>query len=277
MKSTVAAAGAIVLALAATTASAGVVINQEVTQTNQPAGQKTEQTLMIQGHKEKLVTPDQAYITDLDAGKMYYILPKSKSYIEIPFPPVTGLQRVLARQELSVGVKKTPRTDKAAGYACTDYTGVVPIAQSTLRVTQCVASDAPGAKEYVDYQTAKAQKVKGTQIAPGGDIPDGIPVLTIKARLVNKMTPSSHLPPEIREKMIAAMAKAKPFVVTTTVTKIEAKELPADTFVVPAGYTHAATPNVALPARIIDSTGAAGHGPPAKPGAPAAPAAPATH
>ena len=160
MKSTVAAAGAIVLALAATTASAGVVITQEVTESNQPAGHKTEQTVMIQGHKQKLVVGEREYITDLDAGKMYYVLAQKKAYMELPFPPISGPERMIARPELVVGLKKTARMDKVAGYDCQDYTNVVPAAQSSLRLTQCVASGAPGAKEFADYQKALADKIK---------------------------------------------------------------------------------------------------------------------
>ncbi|MGB8682646.1 MAG: hypothetical protein WCD12_07165 [Candidatus Binatus sp.] len=276
MKSTVAAAGAIVLALAATTASAGVVITQEVTESNQPAGHKTEQTVMIQGHKQKLVVGEREYITDLDAGKMYYVLAQKKAYMELPFPPISGPERMIARPELVVGLKKTARMDKVAGYDCQDYTNVVPAAQSSLRLTQCVASGAPGAKEFADYQKALADKIKS--MAPEGDPIDGIPVLSISARFVNKIKLSAKMPPDIAAKMEAAMDKIKPFVVTTTVTNIEVKDLPADTFVVPKGYVESQVPAVGLPGKVITSGKApAGQASAAMPAIPAAPAVPATH
>jgi Domain of unknown function (DUF4412) len=275
MKSTVAAAAAIVLALAATTASAGVVINQEVTQPLQPNVPKIEQTVMIQGHKQKTITGDRQFIIDLDAGKAYFIMPKKKSYMQMPFPPATGMQRMIARNELPIGVKKSTRTDNVAGYPCTDYAGDVPIVQSTIKITQCVASDAPGAKEYVAYQKALADKLKGTVMANKDEVPDGIPVLTINARFVNKFTPSPKMPPELAAKMVAAMAKVKPFVTHTTVTKIEVKDLPADTFVVPAEYSSTHAPGVGLPGKMINAPKTpATHGPSTKP---APPVAPATH
>ena len=280
MKFTVAAAAAIVLALAATTASAGVVITQDVTASNQPAGRKTEQTIMIQGHMQKLIDGDREYITDLDAGKMYFVMPAKKAYMDIPFPPVTGPQRMIAREELPLGLKKTARKDNVAGYACQDYTTVKPVAQSSIRVTQCIASDAPGAKEFAAYQKAMAAKFKGTARAPGGDLPDGIPVLTITARFVNRLKPSPKMPPEIAAKMEAAMAKIKPFVVTAKVTKIEQKDLPADTFVVPKDYAESKAPEVGLPGKMVTQGTAPGHAPsaiPAAPAAPAAPSVPASH
>lgn len=273
MKSIVAAVTAIVLAIAATTASAGVVITQDVTESNQPAGHKTEQTIMIQGHMQKLVEGDRVYITDLDAGRLYFILPAKKAYMNVPFPPITGPQRMIARHELPIGLKKTPRTDKVAGYACQDYTTVTLAAQGTVRVTQCVASEAPGAKEFVEYQKTMAAKLKHTVMALGEDVPDGIPVLTIAARFVNRFTGSINMAPEIVAKMKAETDKIKPYVVTAKVTKIEQKDLPADTFVVPKDYAETKAPKLGLPGKITQGTAPGNASAPI----PAPPAAPATH
>ncbi len=285
MKSTVAAAIALVLAIAATTASAGVVISQELSLSSQPVGSKTDQTLMIQGHKQKFINGDREFITDLDAGKMYLLLPKEKQSLEMPFPPAGGSQRVMAREglpDLPPGLKKTDRADKVAGYDCQDYTGTVPVAMSTLAITQCVSSNAPGAKEFVEFQKAMvkaltAQKAKqgAAPLALTAEIPDGIPLSTVSTRTVNPFKPSPKIPPEARAKIEAALARNKPLIRTTTVTKIEVKDLAADTFVVPADYNkNLKNPTSKLP-------------PPPKPGAapgsamdhgaPAAPAASASH
>ena len=45
-----------------------------------------------------------------------------------------------------------------------------------LDVTLCAASEAPGAKEYVDFQKALSDKLKGSKLERKGEVPDGIPV-----------------------------------------------------------------------------------------------------
>ena len=276
MKSTVAAATAMLFAVVATTASAGVVVSRETVVGTQPGGRKSTQTLMIQGHKQRLIDPDRDTITDLDAKKTYVLDTKDKKFLEIPFPPVNGFQRMITRQTLAIALTKAAGTNKVAGYSCQDYTGSVPVAQSTLSVTECVASDAPGAKEFVDYQKALAQTAKGTPLAPKGEIPDGIPVSSVSTRKVN---PFPHLPGATAEQMAklnAAMAKNKPFVTSVTVSKIETKDIPADTFVVPADYTKVKEPTPAMPGMHPVTPGGATMG--SAPTAPAAkPAAPATH
>ena len=81
MKSGFTAAAALALALAATTASAGVVISEQVVVNNQGSVQKTEQTVMVQGHKQIVINGDEEQlITDLDAGSIYLITPKTRQF-----------------------------------------------------------------------------------------------------------------------------------------------------------------------------------------------------
>ena len=81
MRYTVAATAAIVIALAATTASAGIIISEDLVITDQAGKQhKSEQSVMLQGSRQRVVTPARAIITDLDAGKMDILIPASKRF-----------------------------------------------------------------------------------------------------------------------------------------------------------------------------------------------------
>ena len=270
MKFTVAAATALALAMAATTASAGVVISQEMV--NQTGAQKTDQTVMVQGHKQKVITgDDEEIITDLDAGAIYVIIPKTKQFFQGKFPPTGPFAMKIIWGGSTVELKKSGGTDKVAGYACNDYTGSASFARHVLTVTKCVASDAPGAKEYVEFQKAMAAKLKGTRLMATGEIPDGIPVSSSLTTAQAPWTPPPRLPPEHVKKLQEAMAKYKPVTVNTTVSKIEVKDLPAETFAVPAGYTKGEVQTVVphlkqMPGMPPPSPGIA-------PGSPAAPAA----
>ena len=104
-------------------------------------------------------------------------------------------------------------------------------------------------------------------------MPDGIPVLTIAARFVNRFTGSINMAPEIVAKMKAETDKIKPYVVTAKVTKIEQKDLPADTFVVPKDYAETKAHKLGLPGKITQGTAPGNASAPI----PAPPAAPATH
>jgi hypothetical protein len=244
MKYTVAATAAIVLALAATTASAGVVISQDVVVSNQAGERKFQQTVMLQGNKQKVITPERAFITDLDAGKIIILLTSAKKSGEVPFPPTGVVATVMSRQGLFIGFEKGSGTDKVAGYDCQNYAGVEHKGHLDLKVNECVASAAAGAREYVGFKKTMAEKIKNTQMASTGDIPDGIPVSsTVTASLIPFPIPSGFTP-EQAAKVKEENAKVKPEITTMTVTKIEVKDLPADTFTVPADYAKPAMPEI---------------------------------
>ncbi len=281
MKFTVAAAAVIALALAATTASAGVVISEKVDLDRQGVKSKTKQTVMIQGHKKKVITDEDETVTDLDAGTMYIIKPKYKEFFKIALPPTGVYAMKMVWEGASVGLNKAAAAShKVAGYTCQDYTGSKHITRFDLSVIKCVASDAPGAKEFVEFQKAQAAKFKGTILAPkDGEIPDGIPVASITKQVATPWNPPPNVPPQVVANIKASIASFKPIVRGTSVTKIEVKDLPADTFAVPSGYSkgvvEAQLPQVQIKQKEKMSAG----GVPTAPAAPAAAAsaAPATH
>ncbi len=288
MKSGFTAAAAIALAMAASSASAGVVISQELAISNQPVGRKTDQTVMIQGHKRIVITGDQEVVTDLDAGKMYLIDTKDKQFLQISFPPADASEKAVMRQGISVEFKKTDWTQQVAGYDCQVYSGRRPVLAGAFVATECVASGAPGAKEFVEFQKAMAAKLKGTPMAIQGEIPNGIPVFSTITRTVNPFRPPRGVTPEQAAKINAALAKHKPPSSFTTVTKIEAKNIAADKFAVPAGYTKArqpAMPQLKPMPGMRTPPGMTGTAPktpsltlqPMEPDGSAAPAAPAPH
>jgi hypothetical protein len=277
MKFTVAAAAVIALALAATTASAGVVITEKVDLDHQGVKSKTKQTVMIQGHKKKVITDEDETVTDLDARTMYIIKPKYKEFFKVDLPPTGVYAMKMVWDGATVGLSKaTEAPHKVAGYSCQDYAGTAHIVRFDLSVIKCVASDAPGAQEFVEFQKAQAEKFKGTILAPKGEIPDGIPVASITKQVQPVWNPPPSVPPQVAANIRASAAAFKPIIRGISVTKIEVKDLPTDTFAVPAGYSkgvvEAQLPRVQIKQKEKMSAG----GVPTAPAA-AASAAPATH
>jgi len=119
------------------------------------------------------------------------------------------------------------------GYACNDYTGTGQSMSGDYTVTECFSTSAPGAKEFNAFQKAMATKLKS--VVPESNTPDGIPLASDSTVHMNTMR-LPNLPPEQEQKLQQQLAKMKPVTTKTEVTKLEAKNLPADTFTVPKGY-----------------------------------------
>jgi hypothetical protein len=265
MRFRLAAAIALAVAFAATTASAGVVISEDVVVSNQSGTHKSEQTVMLQGNKRKVITKDRIVLTDLDIGRMVVMVPGTKKAGDVPFPPKGVVLVMLAKQGMSIEYKKAAGTHKVAGYDCQDYAGSMKVAHQNIEATECVASAAAGAQEYVAFTKAMAAKLKGSPLAIKGEIPDGIPVSsTVSVSFIPFPLPK-HFPPDLTAKYKADLAKQKPEVTRTTVTKIEVKDIAADEFVVPAQYLKPSPVPTAKPGAASSPAAAA-----AKPGAPAA-------
>jgi hypothetical protein len=262
MRSKVAAAIGLLVAMAATTASAGVVVSEDVVVSNQTGTHKSEQTVMVQGNKRKVITKDRIFITDLDLGRMFMLVPAKKQAGDVPFPPAGFMMTYLAQQGVSLEYKKAKGTRKAAGYDCQDYAGSQRLGRMQVEGSECVASAAAGAQEYVAFTKAMNAKLKGTPLQPMGDIADGIPVTsTVTISYIPYPVPK-NFPPDLTAKYKADLAKQKPQVTRTTVTKIEVKDIPAAEFAIPAQYlkpTPTATPGAVASPAAKPAASAASH------------------
>lgn len=234
MKTISFAAAATAVALSTLPARAGVVITQQQT-TNMQSGQRqSEQTIMIQGNKQKMITGEREIITDLDNSVMYLIDPSKSSYFQLPFPPTGPMAQAVAHAAGAMDFKRGTTTRKVLGYACTDYSGTGQSMSGDFTVTECFSTSAPGAKEFNAFQKAMAAKLKS--VVPQSNTPDGIPLASDSTVHMNTMR-IPNLPPAQAQRLQQQLAKMKPVTTKTEVTKLEAKDLPADTFAVPKGYT----------------------------------------
>lgn len=125
MKKLTALLAGMTLAMTALPAAAGVVITQKVHMTNGTNSRDSEQTISLQGNKQKLVDERHTIILDLDKGMLYALDPKAKTYFEIEFPAKGPQAAMMA--EAGMGFKKAATTHEIADYRCTDYDGSVHV------------------------------------------------------------------------------------------------------------------------------------------------------
>ena len=259
MKKFAAGFAALVIFVGSGAAYAGVVVTeQEVI--DQGGGQPVtrNRTVMIQGNKQKMVTDRAQVVTDLDNGTMYLMNAEKKQYIEVPFPPKGPMGKMMAQRMSTLSFKKTGGSKTVSGYPCTEYSGAGSMMGNAYTVTGCFSTKAPGALAFDTFQKTMAAKVKGTPMAMEGEVPDGVPM---QLDSTTKITSFPGMSPDQAAKLKQMFANRPPVVSKTTVTQIATKDLPADTFTVPAGYTKQEMP----------AGGPMGGGAPPAP-APAAPA-----
>jgi hypothetical protein len=228
------------LGLIALPAFAGVVITQKQNIVSGTNNRDSDQTIMLQGNKQKMVTDKHTIITDLDKGAVYILDPTAKTYFQIEFPPKGQMAAMMAASApSSMNFKKSSATRDVAGYKCTDFNGGGHVMAGDYTIKECFSSNAPGASEYSAFQKNMASKLKASGAAPSGmstDMPDGVPLAsdsTMKMGNVNVPGMSAEQTAKINQ----MMASRPPVVTKTVVTKIAAQNLGDDTFAIPAGFT----------------------------------------
>lgn len=215
-------------------AHAGVVIDEQVTtsQGSTPSVTHTRE-LLVQGHKEKMVSDRNTFVIDLDKGTMMLIDPSQKAYAEMPFPP-HGMSGNPS-QQLDLNFKKTGKSAKVLNYGCEEYSGAGKTEMASVLTSGCFSSSAPGAAEFTEFTQAMGLKLKGAK-AMAGTMPNGIPLTMDSTRTVNTGFSVPGMAPDQAAKLKEMLAKQGPQTTKTVVTKIATRDLAADTFAVPAGY-----------------------------------------
>jgi hypothetical protein len=245
-------------------AAAGVVITQKQHVSSGTNTRDSEQTISVQGNKEKLVDERHTIILDLDKGMMYSLDPKAKTYFEIEFSPKGPQAAMMA--EAGMNFKKAGTTREIVGYKCTDYEGGMHVMAGDYTVKECFSTSAPGAEEFAAFEKNMADKLKSAGTPTGtGEIPGGVPLALDSTMKMGKVN-IPGMAPDQAAKINEMMAKRPPVTTSTMVEKIETKKLADSDFAVPSGFTKRELPGPG--SRMMKP-------PPA--GAPNAGASPAAH
>jgi hypothetical protein len=250
------------MALWAASASAGVVISEDVTSTNarNPQPSTVRRVRMIQGNQVKITGPSRIndIIIDLNAKKTLVVHPFShnKDFFDMSYPPEGTYSAIVLPEVLPPLLKyvKTGKSARVAGYKCDIYAGTGDIRMRSYTVSACFSTVAPGAKEYSDFAKLAAAKADPDDVVKdGAALPDGIPLqVQIEAHssrpLPQLPTPSASPAAKPQHPEAAAVKGPKaphapapikdPYVYTQkiTVAKVDQRNIADNEFKPPAGF-----------------------------------------
>ena len=244
---------AVLVVLAAFTAgarmaAAGVVVEQQVTRESEAV---QEQTVMVQGKKEKWINGPLVVVSDLDSDVMTVSNSAAKVFVQRPLFLNSSLARQPSRSSarerterldpeqpmsllLLAKLNKTGNHQKAAGYGCDEYAGVAHLPEGDFSLTACFSTSAPGAAEFGGFMRTLMAKAK-PEVAGEKRLPPGIPLSLVSTL---KRRPFS-LPSWMSSEQVARAKQIldKPIITRTVVTKLTIRDLPASTFEPPTSYS----------------------------------------
>jgi hypothetical protein len=216
---------------AQTSLFAGVVMS-EVAVASGPIQNGTEnQTVYVQGNKQKIDMHDIQTIADLDKGRLYIVDKTRRNYVEMP---IGSLAELTPRQDDSdsktVVLKRTGARRVIAENHCDEYRGNASNSEVHLTVSACVSTLAPGANEIVKFDRKMVSEVQGPQAGKSNEALTGM--VLEKQSVINLRVPAAT-----RKGYETALLVTK-----TRVNDIKVKELPAQTFMPPKGYSKVEQP-----------------------------------
>jgi uncharacterized protein DUF4412 len=211
---------------------AGVILSETEMQSGLGDSTTIVKTVYIQGKKQKIETSHDEKmhdekIIDLEKGVLYEIDPNRKSYVRMAFPPKMEDEVAEANVKLSaVTLKKTGRSHSIDGYSCEEYRGIGRLGVIDVTVDQCMSQDAPGAREFANFQKEVFSRLKRRGPADFADSSkEGLPLeqsSSIKPRI-----PATSAPVKVTSVLMTTK---------TVVKNIQVRNLPSATFEPPAGF-----------------------------------------
>jgi len=206
---------------------AGVVMSETEMQSGLGNSTTINKTVYVQGKKQKIETSHDEKIIDLEKGVLYEIDPNRKSYVRMAFPPKMEHEVAGASVKLSaVTLKKTGRSRSIDGYSCEEYRGIGRLDVMDVTVDQCMSQDAPGAREFANFQKEVFSRLKGRSPT---DSPES-------AKEAMPLEQSSSIRPRIPATSAPVKVTSALMTTKTVVTNIQVRNLPSATFEPPAGF-----------------------------------------
>ena len=236
-------------------------------------------TMRIQGLKARtdidVMGRVVATISDLDGRQMLVLDPTEKTVRRLPFasfnqPDAAGLNVTMPKMDVTV--ERTGRAEQVAGQSCEEFHTVMimimdmsqvggapptPDARDAMKDVRMVmrgstwiSAFSPGASEIIRFQQAAraAGMVMPTNLFGGQNAPDPLAQAAAGAEGLPCLS-EIEMTYEGTGPMIEMLKKMGTMKVTTRLTQISLDPIPAETFVVPAGYQDAPIQNPLIPRR----------------------------
>jgi hypothetical protein len=209
-------------------AIAGVVMSETEVQDGIHGVAALKKTVYVQGKKQKIKTPSQETIIDLDEGRAYVIDSHHRTYVELPFPfPAKGGE-ASPMPGVKVGtlvLKRTGATREVAGYSCDEYEGAGRMGGLDVMIDQCISAKAPGASELAAFESALSSSLGRRGPQERENIAGGVP---LEQRSTIKQARSAEASADRKSETLVASR--------TRIDHVRVTNLPADTFAPPANF-----------------------------------------
>lgn len=235
--SAVAAAAAFaVIVLSARTVPAGVVITEIRTSGSAKAPHAEQITFLVQGKKEKIVLDNESIITDLEAKTFTWLYPTAKLLNTLPFPGDPPTRATVAGLALDTDYRKTGNTRTVAGYSCEEYLATETTPYTVTTVSSCFATSFPGSDAFSAFRQDLLGKLRSASAKISSSFPDGL-LMTQEVTVRLDEDGVKKLPPATVRRLRKQTMRATAHASKIEVKSIELKELPDNTFEIPAGYS----------------------------------------
>ena len=206
-------------------AHAGVVMSETEVQSGLGGSTIINKIVYVQGKKQKIETSHDERIIDLEKGVFYEIDSDRKSYVRRAFPPKMEHEEVGADVKPSaVALKKTGRSRSIDGYSCEEYRGIGRLDVMDVAVDQCISQDAPGSREFANFQKELASRLKGPADSADSS-KEGMP-----------LEESSSIKPRIPVTSCRDNVTSRVMTTKTVIKKIQVRNLPSATFEPPVDF-----------------------------------------
>jgi hypothetical protein len=205
---------------------AGVVMSETAIASGALGNGVQHRTIYLQGNKQKVDTDIVQTITDLDKRLLYIIDKQHKNYVEIPLSSLSGALNGLGGPDsATIELKRTGAKQVIADQSCDEYRGREGNDQLQITVSACVSNSAPGAREIARFDRKMLARMPALEPKPAKQESAGI-VLEKKSVVNLRVADLS------RQRYRTASLITK-----TSVDEIRVKQLEAETFTPPKGYS----------------------------------------
>jgi len=215
---------------------------------------------LIKGHRMRTDTVmgsrTVSLIVDIDNKQFVEIDDKKKTVTVTPLASIADSLAKVGTGTMEATLTKTSQTKQVAGLPCTvhDISVKIPFSPTghsgdgmdmvmALSGTVCLSTAAPGLADYQAYYRAAADSGFIFASPATTKSPAGAASAKAYAALTNKMASAGmalesqvHIGAEGSGPMAGIFSKLASGDITTTITKIQPGDVPADKFEIPAGY-----------------------------------------
>lgn len=183
------------------------------------------ETIYVQGNKQRIEQEGIAQVTDLDTNLVYIIDKIHRVFAEIPLQALSSDQPENLYSEPIL--TETPKTQVVAKYPCHEYRAVDGNRSEHATISACVSTNVPAARELAEFDRNMIARLGGQQSAEKSTRSQSAGLVLKKQSILsfsalNQSRGNTH--------------QTTSLVAETRVDKILSTTLPPETFQPPTGY-----------------------------------------